>query len=61
MAPAVYDEFAREIEISRDLAVIRRSRQEFKEGKGQGVRSFFSELRAETVPTKKLHAKSKAK
>lgn len=34
MSPAAYDELAREAELARDVAVIRRAAREIKEGKG---------------------------
>ena len=49
LSPVIYDELAREAELSRDAATIRRSRQEFKDGKSQDVQAFFSELRADRL------------
>ena len=57
MSPAVYDEMAREAQLSRDVAMIRRSRQEFKEGKSQDVRTAFDELRAELLALKAQQTK----
>lgn len=44
LSPAVYEELAREAELNRDVAVMRRSIQQFKEGKRQEVNEFFDEL-----------------
>jgi PHD/YefM family antitoxin component YafN of YafNO toxin-antitoxin module len=44
MSPAVYDQLAREALLARDVAVMRRSIQQFKEGKGQEVNAFFEGL-----------------
>ena len=49
VSPAVYDEMARETQLARDIAVMRRSIEQFKEGKGQEVNSFFGELRAKLL------------
>jgi PHD/YefM family antitoxin component YafN of YafNO toxin-antitoxin module len=57
VAPAVYDQMAREAEIARDAAMIRRSRQEFKEGKSQDASSFFGELRTELLAMKAAQTK----
>src|ERR1017187_2869096 len=61
MSPAVYDELAREAQLIRDAAVIRRSRKEFKEGKGQDVNSFLNELQAELLERNKKQTKGKAR
>jgi PHD/YefM family antitoxin component YafN of YafNO toxin-antitoxin module len=55
LSPAIYDKLAREVQLSRDAAMIRRSREEFKEGKSQDVRSFFGELRQELLAMKAQH------
>jgi PHD/YefM family antitoxin component YafN of YafNO toxin-antitoxin module len=52
LSPAVYDELARESQLARDVETIRRSRQQFKEGKSQEVNAFFTELRTELLATK---------
>jgi prevent-host-death family protein len=52
MAPAVYDELAREIELARDVAAIRRSMKQFDEGKGRPIDEFFDELRAKLLAMK---------
>ena len=49
LAPAVYDKLAREAQLARDVAMIRRSRQEFKEGKGQDVKAAFAGIRAKLL------------
>ena len=60
MSPAVYDELAREAQLVRDAAVIRRSRKEFKEGKGEDVNLFFKELRGKLLERKRKQIKGKA-
>ena len=52
MSPAVYDQLAREVEVARDVAAIRRSMKEFDEGKGRPVDEFFGELRAKLLAMK---------
>jgi PHD/YefM family antitoxin component YafN of YafNO toxin-antitoxin module len=52
LSPTVYDEMARETMLARDAAVIRRSIQQFKEGKSQEANAFFDELRAELLAMK---------
>ena len=52
MAPAVYDQLARELEIARDVAAIQRSIRQSKEGKGRKAKDFFAELRAELLAMK---------
>ena len=56
LSPA-YDAMVREAQLSRDVATIRRSRQEFKEGKSRDVRSFFDEMRAELLAMKARQTK----
>lgn len=52
VSPAVYDELAREAELARDVAMIRRAAKEFDEGKGRPISDFFDELRAELLAMK---------
>jgi prevent-host-death family protein len=49
LSPAVYDEMARELEISRDVTAIRKAMKEFDEGKGRPAEEFFAELHAELL------------
>ena len=52
ISPAVYDELAREVELARDVAAMRKAMKEFDEGKGRPVREFSAELRAELMAMK---------
>jgi prevent-host-death family protein len=58
LSPAVYDELAREIEVARDVAAIRRAMKEFDEGKGRPVDEFFGELRAKLLAMKAAKGKA---
>jgi prevent-host-death family protein len=49
MSPAVYDELAKEAELSRDVAAIQRAMREFDEGKGVEAKTFFADLRSELL------------
>ncbi len=50
--PAVYDEMAREAQLSRDVAGMRRALQEHAEGKSRPAEEFFDELRAKLLAMK---------
>jgi prevent-host-death family protein len=52
MAPAVYDELAREMELARDVAAIRQSMKQIDEGKGITVEELHAQLRAELLAMK---------
>jgi prevent-host-death family protein len=52
MSPAVYDELAKEAELSRDVAAIQRAMREFDEGKGVEAKTFFADLRSELLAKK---------
>ena len=52
LSPAVYDEMARETELSRDVEAMRRAMQQIKEGKGRLASEVFAELRAELLAMK---------
>jgi prevent-host-death family protein len=52
MSPAAYDELARELQLTRDLAVIRHAIREIGEGKGQDAKAFFDGLRAQLLAMK---------
>jgi PHD/YefM family antitoxin component YafN of YafNO toxin-antitoxin module len=53
LAPAVYDELARESQLTRDAGVIRRAMQELKNGQGRDAEDVFDELRAQLRAKKK--------
>jgi PHD/YefM family antitoxin component YafN of YafNO toxin-antitoxin module len=61
ISPAVYDELAREAELSRDVAAIQRAMKEFDQGKGVEARKFFAELRSELLAMKSATKKDRAK
>lgn len=44
LSPAVYDELAREAQITRDLAMMQKALQEHAAGKSRPARDFFDEL-----------------
>lgn len=60
ISPAVYDQLAREVEVARDVAAIRRAMKEFDEGKGRPADEFFSELRAKLLAMKAAASKATA-
>jgi PHD/YefM family antitoxin component YafN of YafNO toxin-antitoxin module len=61
ISPAVYDELAREAELSRDVAAIQRAMKELDEGKGVEAKVFFAELRSELLAMKAAQQKDAAK
>jgi prevent-host-death family protein len=61
MSPAAYDELAREAELARDVAVIRRAAREIEEGKGQEAGEFFGGLRDQLLAMKRRPAKGRKK
>jgi len=52
LAPAVYDELAREAQLTRDVSMIRKAMREIDEGKGQEAGEFFSKLRSRLLAMK---------
>ncbi len=52
MAPAVYDELAREAQLTRDVVVIRRAIKEINEGKGVEASVAFKSIRDELLAMK---------
>jgi len=52
ISPAVYDELAREAQLTRDVTVIRRAMKEIDEGKGVDVDTAFQSIRAELLAMK---------
>ena len=49
LSPAAYDAMAAELQLARDVDMVRRSRQEFRDGKGIDARAAFDQLRAELL------------
>ena len=52
LAPAAYDALAREAELTRDVAVIRRAMGEIDDGRGQEAGAFFDGLRSRLLAMK---------
>jgi len=61
LSPTAYDELAREVQLTRDVAVIRQAIAEIKDGKGQKAGAFFDSLRAHLLATKSDRVKGAAK
>jgi PHD/YefM family antitoxin component YafN of YafNO toxin-antitoxin module len=59
IAPAVFDELAREAQLSRDVKVMRQAIHQIDEGKGQDAGEFFDELRAQLVARKTAKSKTR--
>ena len=60
VSPAVFDEMAREYQLTRDVAMMRQAIKEIDEGKGLDARLAFDELRAKLL-TMKAAKNGKAK
>lgn len=52
MSPAAYDELAREAQLTRDVALIRKAMREIDDGQGQEAGAFFNGLRARLLAMK---------
>lgn len=52
LSPAVYDELAREAQLTRDVTVIRQAMKEIDEGKGVDVDTAFQSIRNELLAMK---------
>ena len=61
LSPAVFDDLTREALLAHDAAVIKRSIQQFKEGKGQEADTFLDELRSELLARKAKKTKGDGK
>lgn len=59
LAPAVYDELAREAQLTRDVTVIRRAMQQIRDGRGRDAADVFDELRQELLARKAGRGASK--
>jgi PHD/YefM family antitoxin component YafN of YafNO toxin-antitoxin module len=59
LSPAVYDELAREVQLARDVAVMRRAMQQLDSGEGKEAGDFFDELRAELLLKRKRRGAAK--
>jgi PHD/YefM family antitoxin component YafN of YafNO toxin-antitoxin module len=58
LSPAAYDELAREVQLTRDVAVIRQAIQESNQGKGQEAGEFFDGLRSQLLAMKSRPVKA---
>ena len=61
LSPAAYDELAKEAEVARDVAAIRKAMKEFDEGKGRPLRELSAELRAELSAMKAAKSRNAAR
>ena len=52
LSPVVYDEMTRELQLSRDVAAIRRSMKDIEEGKVMEAGQFFDGLQARLLAMK---------
>lgn len=52
LAPAVYDEMARDYQFNRDVEMMRRAMKEIEAGKGLDARAAFDELRKKLLAMK---------
>ena len=52
LAPAVYDEMAREAELTRDVEMMRKAMKEIEDGKGLDAREAFDGLRSKLLQMK---------
>lgn len=52
LSPAVYDELAREAQLTRDVAVIRRAMKQIDDGNYVEAETFFGDLRARLLAMK---------
>jgi prevent-host-death family protein len=60
LSPAAYDELAREVQLTRDVAAIRQAIREINKGKGQEAGEFFDGLRAQLLAMKSARLKGAA-
>ncbi|MDB5295236.1 MAG: type toxin-antitoxin system Phd/YefM family antitoxin [Phycisphaerales bacterium] len=54
LAPAVYDELAREAQVTRDVSVIRQAMREIDAGHGREAGTFFDGLRSRLLAMKNV-------
>jgi hypothetical protein len=52
LSPTIYDELARDAQLSRDAAVMQTAIRQIEQGKGREAGEFFDELRAQLVTMK---------
>ena len=61
LSPAVYDELAREAQMTRDVSVIRKAMREIDEGQGQEAGVFSDGLRSRLLAMQAGQSKGLAK
>lgn len=60
LSPAAYDELSRELQLARDVTVMRQAIQEIDDGKGQEAGASFGGLRKELLAMKAARRKGTA-
>jgi PHD/YefM family antitoxin component YafN of YafNO toxin-antitoxin module len=60
LSPAVYDEMARELQLSREADMMRRAMREHDEGKARPAQELFDELHAELLAMKEAEENGSA-
>jgi hypothetical protein len=53
LAPAVFDELAREAQLARDVSMIRKAMREIDDGEGEEAGAFFGKLRSRLLAMKR--------
>lgn len=53
MSPARYDEMAREAQLARDVAAMRRSREQIDQGQSREMDAVFDDIRSSLLKMKK--------
>lgn len=61
LSPAAYDEMARDAQLTRDVAMIRKSMKQFEEGKGRPADAVFDEIRGRLLKMKAGRKKQTAR
>ena len=61
LSPAVYDDLAREAQITRDVAMMKRALREHAEGKSRPARDYFDELHLKLLAMKVAQSNGRGK
>lgn len=61
LSPAVYDELAREAQVTRDVAVVRRAMKQIDDGGGMDVDEVFDSIRGELLAKKSARRRKAAR
>ncbi|MCC6422671.1 MAG: type II toxin-antitoxin system Phd/YefM family antitoxin [Phycisphaerales bacterium] len=61
LSPVIYDELAREAQLSRDVAAMRRSREQIDQGKSRDVDAIFDDIRSRLLEMKKKRPSNSGK